>query len=262
MTSADRVLLRLDALVWGLERRRFGGPWTATLCPGEAIAVLGPNGVGKTTLFRTLIGAVPALSGSATWGGDASPPVRVPADLAARVAFVPQQGEAAADLSVEDYALLGRIARRGWFARPSPADRAMVVAALARLGLEGLGKRPLVRLSGGERQLAGLARALVQQASVLIVDEPLASLDPANQHRVQSQIAALVADGLAVIFSTHQPEHAHRLAGRVLAVDGRGAGVFGRSDDVLTGPVLTRLYGIPVRRLETAGHTLFPAGTP
>ena len=234
----------------------MGGPWSAILRAGETIAVLGPNGAGKTTLFRTLIGALGALSGRVAWpGGDA---VALSAgELAACVAFVPQQTATGLEFSVEDYALLGRVARKGWLSRPGDSDRAIVAEALDRLGLLPLARRTLGQISGGERQLAGLARALAQQASVLILDEPVASLDLANQERVLAQIASLTATGLAVLFSTHQPEHAQRLASQVLVVDGSASAQYGPPDAILTGPVLSMLYGVPVSRLEVDGRVLF-----
>ena len=151
----------------------------------------------------------------------------------------------------------GRIARKAAFSRPLHDDRLAVGRALRRLGLDALADRPLGRISGGERQLAAIARALAQQAGVLLLDEPTASLDLANQQLVLKQIASIVRDGLAVIFSTHQPDQAQQLAGRVLALDGRGDGRFGPSDEILSETVLSALYGIPVMRVEARGQVLF-----
>jgi len=246
------TLLEVDALVWGHRGQAFGGPWSARLSRGEALAVLGPNGAGKTTLFRTLIGAAPALGGAVRWGGQ---PLRriAPAALAAAVAFVPQHPALALGLTAAEYVMLGCVARIGPFARPSAADREAVAHALARLDLQVLADRPLDRLSGGERQLAGIARALAQRAGVLVLDEPTASLDFANQARVLAQLASLVEEGLGVVFSTHQPAQAHRLARSVLALDGRGLTRFGPAHEILTPALLSRVYGVPVTRTDLAG---------
>jgi iron complex transport system ATP-binding protein len=222
------------------------------------IAVLGPKGAGKTTLFRTLIGSEPAMGGRIAWSGRTRG-FPSPHDLAACVAYVPQQSGHAPDLSVADYVMLGRIARKTAFARPAVEDHRAVERALRRLGLESLARRPLGRISGGERQLAAVARALAQQAGVLLLDEPTASLDFSNQQLVLTQVRSIVGDGLAVIFSTHQPDHAHQLADRVLALDGHGASRFGPSDEILSEAVLSELYGIPVMRVEARGHVLFSA---
>ena len=256
VAGPGQVLLEVDSLVWGHGGLRFGGPWSAVLEPGQVIAVLGPNGAGKTTLFRTLIGSEPPLGGSIAWSGHPRG-FPSPRALAACVAYVPQQSGHAPELSVADYVMLGRIARKAAFSRPLHDDRLAVGRALRRLGLDALADRPLGRISGGERQLAAIARALAQQAGVLLLDEPTASLDLANQQLVLKQIASIVRDGLAVIFSTHQPDQAQQLAGRVLALDGRGDGRFGPSDEILSETVLSALYGIPVMRVEARGQVLF-----
>jgi len=244
--------LEIDALVWGQRKTPFGGPWSARVAPGELVAVLGPNGAGKTTLFRTLIGTVAPLGGRILWGG--SPLAEAtPAELAASVAFVPQQGPSLLDLSVTEYVMLGRLARKARFAGPAAEDHRAVAAALDRLGLGALADRPLHRLSGGERQLAAVARALAQRARVILLDEPTSSLDFANQARVLDQLSGLAKEGLSVLFSTHQPEHAQRLAGRVLAIDGRGHTRFGAAPDVLTGEALSEVYGVRVERIERSG---------
>lgn len=252
--------LEVEALCWGLPGRPFGGPWSLRVDPGDAVAVLGPNGAGKTTLFRTLIGAVPPLSGAIRWDGRA-PRQATPAQLAGSVAFVPQLGEGAAGLTAAEYVMLGRLARKGRFSGPSGADHEAVEQALAHLGLEGLGDRPLHRLSGGERQLAAIARALAQRARVLLLDEPTAALDFGNQARVLGHLGQLAREGFALVFSTHQPEHAQRLAGRVLAIDDRGHARFGTAPEVLTGEVLSQVYGVTVERIDRPGcDPVFVAG--
>ncbi len=252
--------LEITSLVWGRPGTPFGGPWSARLDAGDAVAVLGPNGAGKTTLFRTLIGAIPPLAGEIRWDGRL-PHQASPAQLAASVAFVPQLGQGAAGLTAAEYVMLGRLARKSRFAGPGPDDRAAVAQALAHLDLGALADRMLHRLSGGERQLVAIARALAQQARVLVLDEPTASLDFGNQARVLAHLAALAREGFALLFSTHQPEHAQRLAARVLAIDGQGHMRFGGAAQVLTSAVLSEIYGVPVERVERPGaEPAFVAG--
>lgn len=260
MTESPPPPLEIDALVWGRPGVPFGGPWSVSLNAGDAVAVLGPNGAGKTTLFRTLIGAVPPLAGRVRWDGRL-PGQATPAQLAASVAFVPQLGQGAAGLTAGEYVMLGRLARKAGFAGPGRADREAVTEALAHLGLDGLAERLLHRLSGGERQLVAIARALAQQARVLVLDEPTASLDFGNQARVLGHLESLAQEGFALLFSTHQPEHAQRLAPRVLAIDGQGHMRFGGSAEVLTGAALSEIYGVPVERIDRPGRdAAFVAG--
>lgn len=259
MIAPDVPPLEVRQLIWGRRGQWLGGPWTATLGRGEVLAVLGPNGAGKTTLFRALIGSEAAVSGEVLWGGRAQSSL-APGQLAASVAFVPQLGGEAFDLSVSDYVMLGCVARKGWFARPARDDRAVVAGVLERLGLTRLADRPLGRVSGGERQLAGVARALAQQPAVLVLDEPTASLDFGNQESVLAQLASLAADGLTVIFSTHQPNHAQRLASRVLALDGSGPGRYGSAEEILRPELLSALYGVPVRRIAGPEESVFVVG--
>src|SRR5204862_6942607 len=157
------------------ERRRATDV-TITIAHGGTLAGLGGNGAGKTTLFRTLLGLLPPQAGEVHVGGDALDTL-APNERARRLAYVPQQHVPSFGFTVEEIVLMGRASHLSAFARPGTADRAAATDALVRLGIAALAHRPITELSGGERQLVLVARALAQQAPVLILDEPTASLD-------------------------------------------------------------------------------------
>jgi len=255
-------LLRARALAFGYERRALTAPIDLTLNAGEIVVTLGPNGAGKSTLFRTLLGALAPLAGTIHWG--AQPLAELaPRELAARVAWVPQQPGAAFELSVEQYVMLGRLGRLALGASPGSADREAVAHAIARLGLEGFRARPLSRMSGGERQLAAIARALAQQASTLLLDEPTASLDFGNQGRVLDTLRGLAGDGLGIVYATHDPNHALRAGTHALVYLPDGATAFGTVDLLIEPGVLSRAYGVGVEAARRAsGRPVFALAEP
>lgn len=245
-------LLRARALSFGHDRRALTAPIDLTLHAGEIVVVLGPNGSGKSTLFRTLLGSVAPLSGSVNWGGRALAEL-TPRELAARAAWVPQQPGAAFEFTVEQYVMLGRLGRLGTGAAPGRIDREAVARSIGRLGLERFRSRLLSKMSGGERQLAAIARALAQQASTLLLDEPTASLDFGNQGRVLDTLRGLAADGFGIAYATHDPNHALRAGTHALVYLPGGTSAFGPVGDLIEPGVLTRVYGVQVEAARTAG---------
>jgi iron complex transport system ATP-binding protein len=235
-------------LAFGFPSRRVGSGVTFTLQPGESLAVLGGNGAGKTTLLRTLLGLLPPLAGAVEIDDIAI--ASLPADQrAARIAYVPQQHMPAYGFSVTDAVLMGRASHIGTFARPARRDYAVVEEMLATLGIAALAKRAVTEISGGERQLVVIARALAQQASILLLDEPTANLDFGNRVRVLRELDRLRARGLTILFSTHEPDQALAHADRALLIaDGRPL-AFDTVRRALTAENIERLYGTPVRLL-------------
>jgi iron complex transport system ATP-binding protein len=232
-------------LTYGFRERIVGRAMQVAIDAGEVVCLLGPNGSGKTTLLRTLLGLVPPLAGEVTLDGRplSQWPVRA---RAMRLAYVPQAAESYFDFSVLEMVEMGRTAHRGAYARPGARDLERAHVALERLGIEALAARPIHRVSGGERQLALIARALATEATHILMDEPAANLDFGNQARVLEEIARLRAAGAAVVYSTHHPDHALRIADRVVMIRAGGLMAAGTTADVMNSENLSALYGRPV----------------
>jgi iron complex transport system ATP-binding protein len=246
-------MLDVRDLAFGFGARRVGTDVTFTLSKGETLAVLGGNGAGKTTLFRTLLGLLPPQGGEIQVDGDALGAL-TPNERARRLAYVPQQHVPSFGFSVEEVVLMGRASHLSTFARPGAADRAAAGDALARLGIAALAPRPITELSGGERQLVLVARALAQQAPVLILDEPTASLDFGNRARVLAEIDRLRGSGLTIVFSTHEPDQALAHADRALLLaDGRPLALDAVSR-ALTAENVERLYRVRVRSVDAGAN--------
>ena len=246
------VALEARALGYGYPGRPVGRRLGLALGAGDVLCVLGPNGGGKTTLFRTLLGLLPAQAGEVLLDGQALGAMSR-GDVARRVGYVPQGHAAQFAFTVREAVLMGRTAHVGLFATPGVADRAAADRAIAALGIESLAGRVVTELSGGERQLAMIARALAQGARALVLDEPTASLDFGNQVRVLREIRRLAAEGYAVVFSTHDPSQAFLAASRVLLLAQGGAVRQGTPAEVITGDNLRAVYGVEVRVAEVDG---------
>ena len=239
------MTLAASTLAFGFGGRALGRVSELTLSPGEAVCVLGPNGAGKTTLLRTLLGLLPPLEGSITLDG-APLAVLARAEVARRMAFVPQAAPMVFEFTLLEMVEMGRVAHLGAFASPSRRDTALAHEALERLGLAALADRTFGAVSGGERQLALVARALATGAPCLVLDEPAAHLDFANQGRLMEELARLRAAGVAILLSSHDPDHAFRLGGQALLLHRGETAAFGDVDAVATQRALSRLYGVEV----------------
>lgn len=207
------------------------------IAKGSVIAVLGPNGAGKTTLLKILLGLLPPRQGTV--------------EVSMYPGFVPQISDVTFDYSVNDMVLMGRARSVALWRSPGAEDRRLVNEVLEHFGLTPLARRPFHELSGGQRQLVIIARALVAGAEILILDEPTASLDFANQRMILEWIEKLSRErNLTVLFTTHDPYHASVVADQVLLMNGPSDFIFGPSAEVLNDANLQSLYGVDMRTVS------------
>jgi iron complex transport system ATP-binding protein len=243
------MTLAAHALAFGYRSRVVGRGLDLALASGEVLCVLGPNGAGKTTLLRTLLGLIQPLEGRVTISGrDLASLPR--AAVAREVAYVPQASSSPFDFTLLEWVEMGRAAHLDAWSRPGKRDRDAALAALGRLGIEPLAGRTIGAVSGGERQLALIARALAAAPQALVMDEPTANLDFGNQSRVLDEIGRLSASGIAILICSHDPDHALRLADRVLLLDRARSHAQGPAREMLTGENLSQLYGVTVHVAE------------
>jgi iron complex transport system ATP-binding protein len=222
---------------------------------GSITAVLGSNGSGKTTLLRLALGLLRPTRGTIEVDGQPQHGYSR-RELSRRVGLVPQSESVAFELSVLEFALMGRAPHLGLFELPGEADRTLALEAIERVGLSALAHRAVPTLSGGEAQLATIARALVQQAAIMLSDEPTSHLDPANTRRVLEVLRMLGGEGRTVVFTTHDPNLAAAIADHVVLLkDGRvlaAAPTF----EVLTTERLSATYGMEVEVVQLRGRPL------
>jgi iron complex transport system ATP-binding protein len=250
------VMVRCHQLDVDLGNRRILSNIDLDFTAGMLVGVIGPNGAGKSTLARAILHLMPPTGGSIEIDGTDIARLS-PSDLARRIAYLPQGQELHWPLSVERLVGLGRLPHLGPFSRIGAADQTAIEAAMEETGILPLRDRIANELSGGERARVMLARALATEASALVVDEPLASLDPGHQIDVMTLLARRARAGALVIVILHDLAAAARYCDRLILLDqGRVVGD-GRPADVLTDDALSAVYGITAWRGEIGEMPLF-----
>ncbi|MBS0220936.1 MAG: ABC transporter ATP-binding protein [Proteobacteria bacterium] len=239
------TVLEARDLAVGYGSRIVSSGINLTLARSEVLCLLGPNGAGKTTLFKTLLGLIPPKAGEVRLAGR---PIEALSrtEMARTIAYVPQAQVMEFAYSVLDLVLMGRTAHLGPFAAPRAVDRDRARAALAGLGILDLADADANRISGGQRQLVLVARALAQDAPFLVMDEPTASLDLANRLLVLDRVRRLREQNFGIVLSTHDPDQAHEVANRVAMIAGGRLAAYGSPEEALTGERLSAVYGVAV----------------
>ncbi|MEC0182845.1 ABC transporter ATP-binding protein [Paenibacillus peoriae] len=227
---------------------------------GEVICILGANGAGKSTLFKSILGLIPLLDGSVTVDG-ANIAQWSRAEVARTIGYIPQANNPPFSYSVLDVILMGRTAHLGVFQSPTMDDEALADEMMAQLGIEELAGRRFLELSGGQKQLVMIARALIQQPRVLIMDEPTAALDFGNQQLVLQQVSRLSAMGLTIIMASHFPDHAFLYSHKVLLIKDGGIYASGPPDEVITEDSLRLLYKVDSKIVHTGITSRTTLGT-
>lgn len=255
--AASKSALVIENLACGYGAKRVVEGFSARIETGEVFCLLGPNGVGKTTLFKTMLGLLPRLGGRVLIDGRDTAHMSA-TELSANVAYVPQNHVPPFAFSVRDVITMGAVAQRGMFGSPTAADRDLAGSILEELGVSKLADRVYTELSGGERQMVLIARALAQKPRFLMMDEPTSALDFGNQVRVLRCVRHLADEGLGVIMTTHQPEHLAQCRARGTLILSGNHFVTGGAREVLTPENLAAAYDVEVAvaDLPYKGRTL------
>lgn len=244
----DTPALVLDAVAVAYDRVTALDGITGTVAAGESVALIGPNGSGKSTLLKAILGLVPLQAGSITVLG------RAPTAARRAVAYVPQQDALDAEfpISVSQVVTMGRYRRVGWVRRPGRHDKAVAAEALHRVGLSDRAGDRFGTLSGGQRQRVLLARAIAQDARLLLLDEPFNGVDGTTQELLLGLLGELRAEGVAIVMSTHDLSIAQVACCDACVLNTHQV-AFGPVDEALTAEHLREAYGTNALLLVSDG---------
>ncbi len=239
--------LEINNVVCGFGSRVVVDSFNAVINSGEILCLLGPNGVGKSTLFKTVLGFLKPLGGEILLDGKSIHALSRK-EFARVIGYVPQIHTPPFPFTVLDVVMMGRTAHIGTFSTPSRHDKEVAVNKLERLGAAFLIDRTYTEISGGERQMVLIARALAQEPAFLMLDEPTSNLDFGNQVRVLQCVKDLARDsGLGIIMTTHFPDHVFQTDGDVALMEWNNVFLTGNAEEIITAENMRDTYGIEIK---------------
>lgn len=239
----------VDQLCYDYGKKEVLKQISFTANSGQNFYLLGPNGAGKSTLFRCIMGHLKPSSGH-IYLNDKEVKAYSAKELAMKVAYIPQSCQPSFNYSVLQVAMMGRTAHLSAFAFPNKRDYEMAYKVLEQLDIANKANQGICEVSGGEKQLAMIARALVQEAEILLMDEPTSNLDYGNQIRIQQQMKKLSERGLLVVQSCHNPQHAMLFSDQVIVISQGSIIAAGKAEAVICASLLQQLYAIQVQVRE------------
>jgi iron complex transport system ATP-binding protein len=216
-----------------------------TAADGELLAVMGPNGGGKSTLFQCILGLLSGYKGQLIINGQDIRKIGIH-EMSKQVAYIPQLHSPVFNFKVFDVILMGTSSQVSAVRNPGREQVALAEQALETMGISHLKDRGYTRISGGERQLVLIARALAQKAKTLVMDEPTSNLDFGNQIRILTHIKKLARDGYTIIISTHNPDQASLYADKAIALFGGNIFRQGKPAEIITSELILKLYNVEV----------------
>lgn len=244
-------MITLENVCCGYDKKVVLKDVSISLRKSELTCLLGKNGVGKTTLFKTILGLIPALSGKIFYDGKENRNINAK-DFAKYISYVPQAHGTPFPYSVLDVVLMGQYAHAtGMFGKPEKKNVDIALQSLHSLGIDYLTKKNFSKISGGEKQLVLIARAVTQQPQYIAMDEPTANLDMGNQYSVLQLAQLLKQQGFGVIMNTHTPEHAINYADEVVLLHESRLLEHGNPKTVIHSKVLSKLYDTDIEMIKT-----------